>query len=271
MAFVFMRDLVHRYISLWGSFFQNSLTVDMEFKANFLGGLFVDIVYYGSKFFFFTVIYSYVDALGVFSKEDVMIFLVVAFLADTIYMFFFSGNVFHLNHLMVTGDLDYYLLKPVNSQFIVSFRKVKSYAIVSLIILSALLFMQIKSYSSPIPPINVIVFIVSFLMGTLLWYCVDFMIASTCFWYKNFSVSGWLSSELTKYSRRPDSIYSGVLRKLLFSFFPMAMISSLPARMLIFGPDYYLLISQFIITAVALLITVYVWNRGLIRYDSASS
>ena len=262
---------MHRYISLWGSFFQNSLTVDMEFKANFLGGLFVDIVYYGSKFFFFTVIYSYVDALGVFSKEDVMIFLVVAFLADTIYMFFFSGNVFHLNHLMVTGDLVYYLLKPVNSQFIVSFRKVKSYAIVSLIILSALLIMQIKSYSSPIPPINVIVFIISFFMGTLLWYCVDFMIASTCFWYKNFSVAGWLSHEIFKFSLRPDSIYTGLMRKVLFSLVPMILIASIPTRNLLYGPNIQYLGWQFFISILFLWFTRFVWKKGLFHYESASS
>ena len=139
MVFVFMEDMVRRYLSLWGSFFQNSLTRDMEFKANFLGGLFVDIAYYGIQFFFFSVIYSYVEALGVFSKEDVMIFLIVAFMADTFYMFFFSGNLFHLNRLMVRGDLDYFLLKPVHSQFMVSFRYVRSHAIISLIILCNLL------------------------------------------------------------------------------------------------------------------------------------
>ena len=63
-----------------------------------------DVVYYGSKFFLFTVIYSYVDSLGIFTKEDVMIFLIVAFIADTFYMFFFSANVFHLNYLMVKGE-----------------------------------------------------------------------------------------------------------------------------------------------------------------------
>ena len=126
---------MRRYLSLWKSFFSNSLTRDLEFKANFLGGLFVDIIFYGVQFFFFSVIYSYVKALGVFTREDVIIFLVVTFLADTFYMFFFSGNLFHLNRYMVRGDLDYFLLKPVESQFIVSFRYVKSYALVSLLLL----------------------------------------------------------------------------------------------------------------------------------------
>ena len=51
-----MEDLVRRYLTLWKSFFMNSLTRDMEFKANFLGGLFVDTIFYGVHFFFFSVI-----------------------------------------------------------------------------------------------------------------------------------------------------------------------------------------------------------------------
>ena len=37
-------------------------------------------------------------------------------------------------------------------------------------------------------------------MGILILYCVEFMIACLVFWYKNFSVGGWLASELIKYS-----------------------------------------------------------------------
>tara|TARA_B100001540_G_C15747984_1_gene615501 strand:- start:1043 stop:1390 length:348 start_codon:yes stop_codon:yes gene_type:complete len=114
-------------------------------------------------------------------------------------------------------------------------------------------------------------FFISFLLGILILYCFEFIIACLVFWYKNFSVGGWLASEFTKYSRRPDSIYSGVFRKALFSFFPMAMVSSLPARTLLFGPDFSLLLLQFIVVLSFLFLSHYVWNKGLIKYDSASS
>jgi len=104
------------------AFFSNSLTRDMEFKANFIGLLFVDIVYYGSHLLFFTIIFGYVDALQEFTKPDVMTFLVVTFLMDTMYMFAFAGNLGKLNQMIVKGDLDFVLLKPVNSQFFISFR-----------------------------------------------------------------------------------------------------------------------------------------------------
>ena len=126
-------------------------------------------------------------------------------------------------------------------------------------------------YSPSIGLLNYTIFFISLLLGILILYCVEFIIACLVFWYKNFSVGGWLASELTKYSRRPDSIYTGVFRKALFSFFPMALVSSLPARILLFGPNFNLLLLQVCVVSVALSLAVFVWHRGLIRYDSASS
>ena len=263
--------MVRRYISLWKSFFDNSLTRDLEFKANFIGGLLVDLIYYGIQFFFFSIIYSYVDAIGVFTREDVIVFLVITYLADTFYMFFFSGNLFNLNRWMVQGDLDYFLLKPVNSQFMVSFRYVKSYALVSVVILIIMLTSLVINYPASIGIVNISTFVISFFMGIILWYSIDFIISSICFWFKNFSVSGWLSHEIFKFSTRPDSIYTGLLRKMLFSMIPMILISSIPTRMLLYGPYFQYLIWQFIVAAIFMLCTRIIWKRGILRYESASS
>ena len=47
----------------------------------------------------------------------------------------------------------------------------------------------------------------------------------------------------------------------------MAMVSSLPARTLLFGPDFSLLLLQFIVVLSFLFLSHYVWNKGLIKYD----
>ena len=266
-----MKHTALRFIRLWLAFFRNSLSRDMEFKMNFIGNLFIDSIFYGSLFFFFSVIFSYVDALGDFSKDAVIIFLIITYLTDTVFIFFFGSNTFQVNRMVVRGDLDLLLLKPINPLFFISFRYVSTYALISICILSGLLLRVTYLYSSSIGLVNYTVFFISFLLGILILYCVEFIIACLVFWYKNFSVGGWLASELTKYSRRPDSIYTGPFRKALFSFFPMALVSSLPARMLLFGPNLNLLLLQIFVASVALCLTIFVWNKGLIRYDSASS
>ena len=104
-----------------------------------------------------------------------------------------------------------------------------------------------------------------------IFYSFEFIIASLVFWFRNFSYAGWLAGELTKYSRRPDSIYKNFFRKTLFTIFPMAMISSVPSRFLIFGIDIKLLSLQFIVAMIFLWFTTLIWKKGLLRYESASS
>ena len=169
------------------------------------------------------------------------------------------------------GTLDFILIKPVNSQFFLSLRYVCSYSIVSFIILSSLLLKLVYDYHGFISFVNLLFFSFSFILGILIFYCFEFIISCLVFWYRNFSVGGWLASEMTKYSRRPDSIYKGKFRRIVFTVFPMAMITSVPARILIFGPEVYLILSQILVTIVFLMITNLIWNRGLKLYESASS
>ncbi len=263
--------MVRRYFSIWRAFFRNTMSRDMEFKMNFILDLFIDAIFYGSMFFFFSVIFSYVNALGDFNRDAVIIFLLVTYLTDTVYVFALGGNVFNINRMVIRGDLDLVLVKPINPQFFMSFRYVHVYALVSFVILILFLFKMLTAYHGFIPWMNVAFFGVSFLMGISIIYSFEFMIACLVFWFRNFSVAGWLCSEVLKYSRRPDSIFRGWFRAVIFSFIPMAMVSSLPARMLIFGADMEMLLFQAFVSVIFLWLTTVVWRRGLVRYESASS
>ena len=267
-----MKHLASKYIKIWFAFFRNTLSRDMEFKLNFIFEIFIDAVYYGALFFFFHVIFQFTDSIGEFNKDAVVIFLVTLYISDLLYVFFMGGNVFEVNNKVKSGDLDFILLKPINSQFFISFRYVTTNALISLFILLILLFRLTYIYHEyQFMVINHVFYFISIIFGIFIFYSFEFIISSLAFWFRNFSYAGWLASELTKYSRRPDAIYKRWFRKFLFSFFPMAFICSVPTRILIFGVDYYLLLLQGIIATIFLWLTTIIWKKGLLRYESASS
>ena len=101
-----MKLMVLKYLKLWLAFFRNSLSRDMEFKMNFIGDLFIDSIFYGSMYFFWSIIFSYVDVLGDFNQQAVVIFLIVMYLTDTVFVFIFGANTFTLNTMVIKGDLD---------------------------------------------------------------------------------------------------------------------------------------------------------------------
>ena len=72
-----MRLLVRKYIKIWTTFFSNSLTRDMEFKANFISNIGIDLIYYTSLYLFYHVIFQFTDSIGSFDKDMVIIFLIV--------------------------------------------------------------------------------------------------------------------------------------------------------------------------------------------------
>ena len=264
--------MVSRYFYIWKAFFRNTLSRDMEFKMNFIFEIFIDSIYYLSLFFFFTIIFQFTENLGEFNQEAVIIFLIGLYISDTLYVFFLGGNVFNINNAVKQGDLDFILLKPVNSQFFISCRYVNSHAIISMSILTPLLIKLTYAYhGNTFIMVNYIFFALSLILGMFIFYSFEFIIASLVFWFRNFSYAGWLAGELTKYSRRPDSIYKNFFRKTLFTIFPMAMISSVPARFLIFGVNIKLFFLQIIVSIIFLWLTTVIWKRGLFRYESASS
>ena len=200
-----------------------------------------------------------------------MIFLVITFLSDTFFMLFFSGNIMNINRLIVRGDMDYFLLKPVDSQFLLSFRYVKSYTLFSLFILIPLLINLCIQSPREITMLNSIIFIFSFFMGLSIWYSIDFCISCLGFWFKNFSTGGWLSSQFMKFSMRPDTIYTGWLRKSLFTILPMALITSMPTRILLYGINTTYLFGQIVVSVFFLWLTRLFWVKGVAKYESASS
>ena len=162
--------MVNRYFKIWMAFFRNTLSRDMEYKMNFVFEIFIDAIYYGSLFFFFKIIFQFTDQLGDFNQDAIMIFLVTMYIADSLYVLFLGGNVFEINNNVKSGDLDFILLKPINSQFFISCRYVNTHAIISIFILTMLLIKLTYTYHGNILLItNFIFYILSLVLGMFIF------------------------------------------------------------------------------------------------------
>ena len=266
--------MARRYIYLWFSIFRYSLSRDMEYKTNFIGSLFVDAIYYVTWYYFFEVIYSKTTMLGDFDREAILVFLIATFFVDTIFMMLFDGAAFLKEHIR-TGSLDFILLRPVNSLFLISFRYIRSYTLVSLLILSLILYkILITFHPNSLNILNISLFILSLSMGVLIWYSFEFIIATLTFFFRDFRTGGWLSHEVMKFSMRPDSIYQGFMRKMLFTILPMALVASVPTRLLLYGftnQNQKYFIAQVIVVLILFILTRIFWKIGLKRYESSQS
>src|SRR5438132_10421325 len=115
---------VSRYLGIYLALWKNSVTREMAFKSNFLLWIIVELLWFGLQLSFIGVLYLHTEHIGTWSKWQVVLLIGASHFIQQVYQAFFLVNCTNLSELVRTGKLDFLLLLPVNTRFVVSFRQV---------------------------------------------------------------------------------------------------------------------------------------------------
>lgn len=260
-----------RYLRLYLYFLRFSFSRAMEFRLDFWFRIVMDCTFYAVQIIFFRVLYSQTGLLGGWSLEQSLVFICGFFLIDAIHMTLFANNLWWLPLLVNKGDLDYYLLRPVSSLYFISLRDFAANSFVNLLIACGLLAWSLASYPGELGAGSVILFLLGILNGSFLYYTLHMCFLVPVFWLHSNRGLGDIFYTLQRYAERPDRIFAGYVRRLLVTLLPFSLIVSFPTRVLFEGLTLELLLHLTGITALAFLFLLWLWNRGLRAYSSASS
>src|SRR5881296_4624668 len=115
---------IKRYLSIYAGLWKNSVTREMIFKSNFLLWIFVELLWFGLQLSLIGVLYLHTDHIGSWTKWQVVLLIGASHFIQQIFQAFFLINCTNLSELIRTGKLDFLLLLPVNTRFLVSLRQV---------------------------------------------------------------------------------------------------------------------------------------------------
>src|SRR5215510_4147361 len=113
-----------RYFQIYTALWKNSVAREMIFKSNFLLWIFVEVLWFGLQLSFIGVIYMHTDRIGSWEKWQVVLLIGASHFIQQIYQAFFLINCTNVSELVRTGKLDFLLMQPVNTRFILSLRQV---------------------------------------------------------------------------------------------------------------------------------------------------
>src|SRR5262249_54262087 len=142
----------------------------------------VESLWFGLQLSFIGVLYLHTDNIGTWTKWQVVMLVGASHFIQQIFQAFFLVNCTNLSELVGTGKLDFLLLVPVNTRFVVSLRQVDLGAFVNA--LSALgVMIYAASRMSLVPSLAQIGgFFMLCLAGILIHYSLMFLLASISFW-----------------------------------------------------------------------------------------
>src|SRR6186713_169253 len=113
-----------RYATIYSALWQNSVAREMSSKSNFILWIFVELLWFALQLSFVGVIYLHTDHIGDWTKWQVVLLMGASHFIQQMFQAFFLINCINLSELIRTGKLDFMLLLPVNTRFLISFRQV---------------------------------------------------------------------------------------------------------------------------------------------------
>lgn len=268
-----MISALKRYADVYAIMFRNSLIREMNFKANFILWMGVELLWFIGQLVFIEVIFSYVDRIGDWTKWEVVLLVGTHQVISQIFQAFFYANLANLPELVRTGRLDFLLLQPLDSQFAVSVKQFGLDNIVNALVGVGFIVMSLIKLSVVPTAMQVFLFLIGVVLGVMVHYCVFLSLATVSFWIVRSQglIYGYYS--IFNLGRYPDVIFRGLFKFVFSWIIPVIVVSNIPSRLLVRSMDQPgpLLLQLGAASLIVMVAMRLFWRVAVRRYSSASS
>ncbi|WCJ58559.1 ABC-2 family transporter protein [Fontisphaera persica] len=261
-----------RYAALYAAMWRNSLIREMGFKTNFLLWIVVELLWFALQITFFLVLYTHTEAIGTWTRWQVVMLVGASHFIQQVFTALFLNNCVQLSEHVRTGRLDFLLLLPVNTRFVVSLRHVDLGSFVNAA--TAVVVMGYAARQLGLSPTvaELAGFGVLLVAGILIHYSLMYMLACISFWTVRAQGIVWSYYNLFNLARFPDEAFRGLFKVAFTYALPVLLVVNVPVKMLVDklrSPWELLLLLG--MSLLLLWISEKFWRLSLRHYTSASA
>ena len=259
-----------RYWQVYQEFFKTCLAEASTYRMNFFLLFILEMIFSLIGFAHIDFIFSHVDHIGVWNREQFMFFVSFIMTVGHLHMVFISMNFWELSDNLIIGTFDFILLRPIHSLFIVFFRYIRIPSLpAGLVLWSLLIYFGLKAELAPISWA-----LLPFMIGLsfILLALVEFLIATLMFWTTQGNGVNFLRMQLQGIGGYPDFVYQAFIRRIFIFVLPILLASSGPTHFLINPGQQWQQLCYLVLAILLLwLVLLKVWKFALNHYESASS
>jgi ABC-2 type transport system permease protein len=220
------------------TFLRNSLVREMAFRGNFLIELVTNAFWFSAQIIFFSLIFGNVASVNGWDRNQYFAFMATGMLVNTLIEAFFMPNCSNFSELIRTGNLDFALLKPIDTQFLISFEKFDFAAMCHLILPLSLLGYALVQMGHPPGAIDVVMYIGLIGVGVAFFYSLMIVLASCSVWMGRNQGLYEFWFYITVFARYPRNIYGGsragdILRVVFSYVLPILLVITVPAEIVV--------------------------------------
>lgn len=263
--------MLKKYFTLYIEFLKQNIKTMLEYKSDFVIGVFSTLLTQFYGIFFVWVIFENVKQINGWTFYQITFVYGLLTLAKGLDMFFFD-NLHALGFEYVReGKFDIFMIRPLSPlfQLLASYTQQDGLGLLLLggiVVVKSLAELKITFGTWDI--LMLIIFIIS---GAAIISAINLIMATTGFKTMNSHVIMASVNSFQEFAFYPISLYPKLIGFILTWIFPYAFVSFYPADYF-FGKEYGILSCLTPVIAVVLwVIALKVWNLGLKNYSSTGS
>jgi len=265
-------------IQTYGKVFFRYLSLSTMYNATYREGFFialgVEIVYAVTSIVFFNILFGSIKSFAGWSYWEVLLLVGI----DTIMSELLVGLVFAngtnvLPRLIKTGNVDYFLLKPIPSYFLLNLAQPYFPSVLSTLFGFILISISLSHLAIAFSFVTIVGVLIMMVSGFIIASSIMIMVASLAFIFSYSNTFPRIGMNLTiNFSDKPHHVYNSLVLKSVFYFIiPAIFLSSVPAYSIMHGIDSPFFLSAIGLAVVFSLLSFTVWNYMISNYTSASS
>lgn len=250
---------------------KQNLLRELLFRGNFFLSIGANLLWLLVSIIFFGAIYLHVPSIGGWTMEEILLLVSISEIVHLMYKGLLGQGVARIPNLIRTGQLDHLLLKPIDSQFLVSLHRVDYHSLISLIFPLLLLVYSAKRLNVSLDIVQTGVFLLLLFVGVFVLYSVGLFIVSLAFWLTQVQALYALFQEIFALSAYPESIFHGALRMFFTFIVPVIVIANFPTFTVIGKDVNNLWLFVILVSCLWGWVARWMWIYGMKHYASASS
>lgn len=255
---------------LW-SYLKVGIANEVQYRVNFFIQLLQSLISLAVGLISLALVFSYTDELGGWTRPELLLVMGIYILMGGVINAFIQPNMNRVLSEIQDGALDFALMKPVDSQALVSLRELGFWSLTDLIVGLAVVGVACTELQQQVDLWQALGFIAALLLGGSMIYCFWMIVTSVAFWVIRLNDFVLVFQALYAAGRWPVGIYPNWLRIGLTFLVPVGFAITVPAEALTGRLSAMTLLGAFALAVLFAGLARLIWTFGVRRYSGASA
>lgn len=260
-----------RTLRLLAALFKVNLQMALAYRVDTAVNILLEIFTLAWELFSLRIIFNNTSTLGGWNQGELIALLGVFHLVNALMNVLIWPNTEKFNTSVRDGTLDYTLLQPVGSMFLVTFSRMVIWRVWDLALGIGLISVGIHMSGLGETTPHLLSFLLLSISGSIILYSLWIVMIAATFWFTKFDNNVTLLQALLDTGRYPVTVYPFWLRIIVTFLIPIAVATSIPIQALRGELDLGKVALYTLISIASFLIARRVWMAGVKKYSGASS